>query len=66
MERDIGLIEDLIQDGEYQKIISWLRNNVHKYGRSVNSMDLIKKVTDEELSPNHFINYLKSKIENFC
>jgi len=66
MERDIGLIDDLIQNGEYQKIIFWLRNNVHKYGRSVNSMELIRTVTDEELSPNYFINHLRSKIKDFC
>jgi len=66
MERDIGLIDDLIQNGEYQKIIFWLRNNVHKYGRSVNSMELIRTVTKEELSPNYFINHLKSKINDFC
>ena len=66
MERDIGLIDDLIQNGEYQKIIFWLRNNVHKYGRSVNSMELIRSVTNEELSPNYFINHLKSKINDFC
>ena len=66
MERDIGLIDDLIQNGEYQKIIFWFRNNVHKYGRSVNSMELIRKVTKEELSPNYFINHLKSKINDFC
>ena len=66
MERDIGLIDDLIQNGEYQKIIFWLRNNVHKYGRSVNSMELIKTVTNEELSPNYFINHLRSKINDFC
>jgi len=66
MERDIGLTDDLIQNGEYQKIIFWLRNNVHKYGRSVNSMELIRMVTKEELSPSYFINHLKSKINDFC
>ena len=66
MEREIGLIDDLIQNGEYQKIIFWLRTNVHKYGRSVNSMELIRMVTKEELSPNYFINHLKSKVNDFC
>ena len=66
MERDIGLTDDLIQNGEYQEIIFWLRNNVHKYGRSVNSMELVRAVTNEELSPNYFINYLSSKLNNFC
>ena len=29
-------------------------------------MELIKMVTNEELSPNYFINHLKSKINDFC
>ncbi len=66
MERDIGLIENLIENGEYQKIIFWLKNNIHEYGRSVNCMELVKAVTKEELSPNYFINHLRSKINDFC
>jgi carboxypeptidase Taq len=66
MEKDIGLIDNLIENGEYQKIIFWLKNNIHKYGRSVNSMELVKTVTNEELSPQHFINHLRAKINDFC
>jgi carboxypeptidase Taq len=66
MERDIGLIDNLIENGEYQKIIFWLKNNIHKYGRSVNSMDLVRTVTKEELTPKYFIDHLRSKIDNFC
>ena len=66
MERDLGLIDNLIENGEYQKIIFWLKNNIHKYGRSVNSMELVRTVTNEELSPNYFINHLRSKVRDFC
>jgi len=66
MEIDIGLIDNLIENGEYQKIIFWLKNNIHKYGRSVNCMELVRAVTNEELSPNYFINHLMSKINDFC
>jgi carboxypeptidase Taq len=65
MERDIGFIDDLIENGDYQKIIFWLKNNIHKYGRSVNSMDLVRTVTNEELSPYYFINHLRSKVNDF-
>ena len=61
-----GLIDNLIENGEYQKIIFWLKNNIHKYGRSVNSMELVRAVTNEELSPNYFINHLRSKLHDFC
>jgi len=60
------LCKKLIENGEYQKIIFWLKNNIHIYGRSVNSMELVRAVTNEELSPNYFINYLSSKLNDFC
>ncbi len=66
MERDIGLIDNLIENGEYEKIIFWLKNNIHKHGRSVNSMELVRNVTSEELTSDYFINHLKSKINDFC
>ncbi len=66
MERDIGLIDNLIENGEYEKIIFWLKNNIHKHGRSVNSMELVRKITGEELSSDYFINHLKTKINDFC
>ncbi len=66
MERDIGSIDNLVEDGNYEKIIFWLKNNVHKYGRSVNSMQLVKDVTNEELTSNYFVEHLNSKIIDFC
>ena len=66
MEKEIGLIDDLVENGEYEKIILWLKNNIHNYGRSVNSMKLVKYVTGEELTSNYFVNHLKSKINDFC
>ena len=66
MEKEIGLIENLIENGEYEKIISWLKSNIHNYGRSVNAMDLVSKVTGEELSSAYFLNHLRSKIKDLC
>ena len=62
MEKDIGLIDDLIDLGKYSEIKNWLKLNVHQYGRSVNAMHLVKEVTKNELSPDYFINYLQAKI----
>ena len=66
MEKEIGLIDNLVEDGEYEKIILWLKNNIHNYGRSVNSMKLVRNVTGEELTSKYFVNHLKSKIKDFC
>ena len=66
MEKEIGLIDSLVEDGEYKKIILWLKKNVHKYGRAVNSMELVRNVTNENLTSDYFIKYLKSKVNDFC
>ncbi len=66
MEKEIGLIDNLVENGEYEKIILWLKNNIHNHGRSVNSMELVRNVTGEELTSNYFINYLRAKIKDLC
>ena len=66
MEKEIGLIENLVENREYEKIILWLKNNIHKHGRSVNSMELVRNVTGEELVSNYFVDHLSSKIKDFC
>ena len=65
MEKEIGAIDDLIENGEYEKIILWLKNNIHIHGRTVNSMELVRNVTSEELSADYFVNHLKTKINDF-
>tara|TARA_Y100000589_G_scaffold224036_1_gene211566 strand:- start:408 stop:1907 length:1500 start_codon:yes stop_codon:yes gene_type:complete len=62
LEDDLGLIENLIANQSYKLIVEWLKENVHKYGRSLNAMELVKDVTKSELSPNYFISYLEKKI----
>ena len=66
MEKEIGSIDNLVEDGEYEKIILWLKNNIHNYGRSLNSMKLVRNVTGEELTSKYFVNHLRSKIKDFC
>ncbi len=63
LEIDIGSIDELVENKEYKKIIQWLKENVHCYGRSINAMQLVEKVSGSTLSPDYFISYLKSKID---
>jgi len=63
LEKDIGLIDQLIENNDYQTIINWLKKNIHCHGRSLNAMELVKKVSKNELSPKFFLDYLKDKID---
>ncbi len=64
LEKDLGQIEKIIESQKINTILEWLRKNVHHYGRSLDSEELVKKVSGETLSPNYFLEYLDNKVEN--
>ena len=64
MEEDLGTLNDLIENGSYEKIISWLKNNIYLHGRSLNGMELVEKISKQELSSDFFIDYLEDKIRD--
>jgi carboxypeptidase Taq len=58
-----GLEDQISQEGKTDKLLSWLRNNVHKYGRFYNSNELCTVVTGNELDSSVFVTYLKDKLK---
>ncbi len=63
LEKDLGQIEDIIESKKISTILDWLRKNVHHYGRSLDSEQLVKKVSGSTLSPSYFLEYLDNKVE---
>lgn len=55
---------DEIEIGEFTSIISWLKDNVHKYGRLKTADEIIKNACGEGLNSKVFVNYLKDKYYN--
>jgi carboxypeptidase Taq len=55
---------DLPEDykkGEFSRLLSYLRENVHQYGKIYEANELIKRISGEELNPDHFIKYVENK-----
>jgi carboxypeptidase Taq len=61
LHSEIDDLDSLLGKGKLEKLLSWLRTNVHGKGKSLFPDELIKEVTDEELKSSYFINYVKSK-----
>ncbi|MGD6815817.1 carboxypeptidase M32 [Metabacillus sp. 113a] len=61
MLRDLPNLEELIEKGELQQILSWLTNRIHQYGKTKKPLDLLWEVTGENLNPDYLIDYLKEK-----
>lgn len=54
-------IKDLSEKGNLDQILSWLRDNVHKFGSLYTPGDLIEKISGEKLNPRYFVDYIKEK-----
>jgi len=50
-----------IKQGNFQNILNWLRENIHKFGRLFTADEIIKNACGEGLNSRIFVNYLKDK-----
>ena len=60
MEKEIKL-DQLLEKGEFKKIIKYLKNNIQKYGALYNYNQLLKMYTGYSFNPKYYISYLKTK-----
>jgi carboxypeptidase Taq len=55
-----GIMSDL-RRGRYDRVLKWMRKNVHRYGRTMSTEEIVRKATGEGLNPRVFIRYLREK-----
>lgn len=56
-------IDKLLMEGEFDKILEWLREKIHRHGSLKKPNEIIRDVTGEDLNPIYFIEYLENKFE---
>lgn len=61
MQRDIPNWGSLLKKGDFHSIKQWLTENVYSQGKIYDPMDLLKKITGEEINVKHYIDYLDTK-----
>ena len=60
MKKDLDF-DSLVENGDFSKILSWLRDKIHSKGRTMEPKELLKEVTGEELNVEHFKDYIRKK-----
>ncbi|MEM3804857.1 MAG: carboxypeptidase M32 [Desulfurococcus sp.] len=60
IERELKLSEK-ISRGEFESIREWLKNKIHRYGRTYPPKELLRMVFGEEYSVEPLVKYLKEK-----
>ena len=57
------LLDD-IRQGRFETLLGWLRQRVHRHGRKFLPMEIIKRATGMELTPEPYLRYLRSKFSD--
>ena len=60
----IPYLNNQISTGKFSHLIQWLKINVHEKGSLINSEELIKEVTGEELNIEYFKQHLINRYLN--
>jgi len=53
-----------IEAGDFEPLVSWLREKVHQFGGVHRAEDLIRRITGEGLNAKHFIDYVVGKFSD--
>jgi len=61
MVKDIPYWQERLEKGVFHEIGEWLTENVYSYGNLYDPADLLKRITGEETSVTHYVDYLNSK-----
>ena len=61
LERELGLIEELVKEGRFGDIARWLGERIHRWGATYPPKELVRRALGESLNPRYFLEYLKRK-----
>ena len=60
-EEEIDGLDRKIERGEFEPLLEWLREKIHKHGQLYTTEELIEKATGEKLKADYFLEYVKEK-----
>jgi carboxypeptidase Taq len=61
MRRDLPELDGHMLRGQFAPILAWLREKVHRVGRTVPAAELCRQVTGRDLDPGCLLEYLETK-----
>ena len=61
MREEIDDVDEKIRSGEFEPMLEWMRENVHRHGQRYRADELIERATGEPLTAEYFVEYAKAK-----
>jgi carboxypeptidase Taq len=62
-DRDLGGLESQFAQGEFQPLVDWLREHIHRHGQCYTAAELAERVTGRPLSHQPLMDYLNGKLK---
>ncbi|MGL4730025.1 MAG: carboxypeptidase M32 [Clostridium sp.] len=62
--KDMPNLYSEIEKGNLNEMKSWLKENIHQYGQLYKPVELLEKVTGEQLDSKYFVEYLQNKFKD--
>jgi carboxypeptidase Taq len=54
-------LDDQIEEGQFEPLREWLRENVHRHGRKFSAAEVVERATGKPIGVGPYIDYLKAK-----
>lgn len=54
-------LEDDFEAGRFDRLLGWLRREIHRHGRRHDTRMLVRRITGQELGPKALLNYLRER-----
>ncbi len=61
IQKDLPNLDDQIRAGNFEALLTWLREKVHTHGRKYEPQELVEKVTGSRIDPAAYVRYLNNK-----
>lgn len=58
---DLPSLDDDMAGGRFEGLLGWLRTNIHQYGRKLEALEILQRVTGKSLEAQHWLDYVRQK-----
>ncbi|NPV57385.1 MAG: carboxypeptidase M32 [Anaerolineae bacterium] len=61
IKQDLPRLEPDMEQGKFDDLLAWLRENIHRHGAKYEPQELVEKITGSKIDPQPYVRYLREK-----